>query len=55
MCLGEAVPSAGAADVPGILHAEPGSVHVQVLQHAVTVLQLHTGELRLPARSEFTS
>lgn len=45
----ETVTSNDPADVPGILYSEAGTVHDQVLQHFGTVLQLHAGELCMPA------
>lgn len=40
------------ADIPGLLHAEPGAVYDQVLQHSGSVLQFHTGEIRLSVSGE---
>ncbi len=48
----QAAATADPADVPGLLHSEAGPVHGQVLHHSGSVLQLHTGELRLPAGGE---
>lgn len=49
----EAVAAADPAVVPGLLHSEAGPVHEPVLHHSGSVLQLHKGELRVPASGEF--
>lgn len=48
----EAVAAADPADVPGLFDAQAGPVHEPVLHHSGSVLQLHAGELCMPARGE---
>lgn len=48
----QATASDDPADVSGLLHSATGPVHPEVLHRSVSVLQLHAGELRLPACGE---
>lgn len=48
----QTVASPHPADIPGLLHAEPGTVYDQVLQHSSAVLQFHTGEICMSTGGE---
>lgn len=51
-CLAQAVEAADPTDVPELLNIPAGPLHGKIFQHAVSVLHLHSRELRLPASSE---
>lgn len=48
----EAVTAADPANVPGLFNAQAGPMHEPVLHHSGSMLQLHAGELCMPAGGE---